>query len=102
MDRPRRRRRRDVGSGDGRVPRPGTPVTVRDRWRRRRPELEEIAERSRNVVLLSAIVGSITGVLVAAFEWSVAEKMVARLLELPLWFGASAPTLGLVGAWVAL
>lgn len=77
-------------------------MTVRDRWRRRRPELEEIAERSRNVVLLSAIVGSITGVLVAGFEWIVVDVMVERLLELPLWFGALAPTLGLVGAWLAL
>lgn len=77
-------------------------MTVRDRWRRRRPELEEIAERSRNVVLLSAIVGSITGVLVAGFEWVVVEVMVERLVEMPLWFGAIAPTFGLVGAWVAL
>ncbi|HEX7096078.1 MAG TPA: chloride channel protein [Acidimicrobiales bacterium] len=77
-------------------------MTVSDRWKRRRVDLSDIALPSRNVLLLSAIVGTITGVLVAGFEAVVLDVMLDPLLDMPLWVGAVAPTLGLVGATAAL
>jgi chloride channel protein, CIC family len=77
-------------------------VSVGQRWNRRRDELRELADRSRHVVLHAAIVGVVTGLLVAGFEALVVEVMLEHLLELPLWIVAVAPMVGLVGAAAAL
>ena len=59
-------------------------------------ELSILVRRSREVVLLSAITGAITGLFVRFFEFIVAEQMYERILEGPLWFAAIAPGLGLL------
>jgi CIC family chloride channel protein len=84
------------------VPRVGAPLTVQDRWVRRRIEIRELATRSRQVLLLAAVVGGLTGLLVAGFEAVVVEVMLERLLEQPLWVLAIAPAVGLVAAAFAL
>jgi CIC family chloride channel protein len=84
------------------VRRLGEVVTVGHRWSRRRDELRELATRSRHVVLHAAIVGVITGLLVAGFETVVVEIMLEHLLEMPLWLVAVAPIAGLVVAALAL
>lgn len=63
----------------------------------RREELREFVKRSREVVLLAAITGIVTGLAVRGFEYLV-EWSYEQVHESPLWFGAVAPALGLVAA----
>jgi CIC family chloride channel protein len=84
------------------VTRVGAPLTVRGRWDRRRIEIRELATRSRQVLLLAAVVGGLTGLLVAGFEAVVIEVMLEHLLEQPLWVLAIAPAVGLAAAALAL
>ncbi len=58
-------------------------------------ELRDLVRRSREVVLLAAITGSITGLVVRFFEYVVVEVSFERVVEGPLWVGALAPGLGL-------
>jgi CIC family chloride channel protein len=77
-------------------------MSVRHRWHRRRDEIFELATRSRQVLLLAAAVGAVTGFLVAGFETVVADVLLERVLDLPLWAIALAPTAGLVLATLSL
>ncbi|MFN8036909.1 MAG: chloride channel protein [Acidimicrobiia bacterium] len=62
----------------------------------RRDAIRALAERSRQVVLLAAVVGLLTGVVVAGFERIVVNGFFDRLLRMPLWCIAIAPPVGLV------
>lgn len=59
-------------------------------------ELSVLVRRSREVVLLAAITGALTGLLVRFFEYFVVEVILERVFEGPLWFAAIAPGVGLV------
>jgi CIC family chloride channel protein len=59
-------------------------------------EISILVRRSREVVLLAAITGALTGLFVRFFEYIVTEQMFDRILHGPLWFAAIAPGLGLV------
>jgi CIC family chloride channel protein len=52
--------------------------------------------RSREVVLLAAITGALTGLFVRFFEYIVVEVVYERILQGPLWLGAIAPGIGLM------
>ncbi|MGK0274764.1 MAG: CIC family chloride channel protein, partial [Ilumatobacter sp.] len=65
-------------------------------------EFRDLVRRSREVVLLAAITGAITGLGVRFFEFFVLEFAFDRVLHGPLWFAAIAPGLGLVGSAVIL
>lgn len=86
--------------------RPGvkrTSVTPRRPWipKHRRAELRALALRSRQVVLLAAVTGAITGLIVAGFDRLVVDGMFHRVLRLPLWMIAVLPGLGLLVAAAA-
>src|SRR6188472_201620 len=68
----------------------------------RTQEFRHLVRRSREVVLLAAVTGALTGLLVRFFEYVVTEVMLERVLEAPLWFGAIAPGIGLVLAAICL
>ncbi len=59
-------------------------------------ELRVLVRRSREVVLLAAITGALTGLLVRFFEYIVVEVILERVVHGPLWFAAIAPGVGLV------
>jgi CIC family chloride channel protein len=74
---------------------------VNVRWRPssfeiRTGELRDLVRRSREVVLLAAITGAITGLFVRFFEYIVVEVVFERIVQGPLWVGAIAPGIGLV------
>ena len=60
------------------------------------------ARRSRDVVLLAAITGVLTGLGVALFERAVVAGIFDHLLELSPWLLAFMPLCGLVLAWLSL
>lgn len=62
----------------------------------RKAELRQLAVRSREVVLLSAVTGVVVGLVIAGFEHLVVEVMLHEVLRADLWVLASAPVLGLV------
>jgi len=62
----------------------------------RSSELSVLVRRSREVVLLAAITGALTGLFVRFFEYVVVEVLLDRILAGPLWFAAIAPGIGLV------
>ena len=62
----------------------------------RSEEFRDLVRRSREVVLLAAITGSITGLVVRFFEYLVVEVAFHYVVEGPLWMGAVAPGIGLV------
>ena len=62
----------------------------------RRAELRALARRSREVVVLSAVTGVITGLLVAAAEYLVVEVLFHDLVDAPLGWQIVLPTAGLV------
>ena len=64
--------------------------------------LRALARRSTQVVLVSALVGVVTGLGVALFERVVVDDLLAWLGRLPLWLMAAAPGVGLVIAALAL
>ena len=65
-------------------------------------ELRDLVRRSREVVLLAAVTGAITGLGVRFFEFIVTEVAFDSVLHGPLWFAAIAPGLGLVAAAIIL
>jgi CIC family chloride channel protein len=65
-------------------------------------ELRDLMSRSREGVLLAAIVGLVTGIGVAGFEWLSIDVLADRIGSLPLWVVASAPGVGLALAAIAL
>jgi len=80
----------------------GVVVTL-PRWIResRRGELRTLATRSRQVVVLAAVTGVVTGLFVAGFERIVIGVMFDRVLRLPLWLIAVLPCCGLLLALIA-
>lgn len=62
----------------------------------RTEEFRDLVRRSREVVLLAAITGAVTGLMVRFFEYVVVEVVFERIIEGPLWVGAVAPGIGLV------
>jgi CIC family chloride channel protein len=63
--------------------------------------LRAFAHRSKEILLLAAIVGTVTGFGVAAFD-SVVTAALDQLDKAPLWFVGTAPLLGLLVAAAAL
>lgn len=61
----------------------------------RREELRVLVRRSREMVLLAAVTGVVTGLFVRGFEYLVEESL-HRVSEAPLWAAALAPVIGLV------
>ncbi len=61
----------------------------------------ELARRSREVVLLAAVVGALTGFAVAAFDSAITRSL-EHLSRFPLWAIALGPTVGLSIAALAL
>lgn len=59
-------------------------------------ELRALVLRSRDLVLLTAVIGVITGVSVALFERATIDLALERVVESPLWVRATLPGLGLV------
>jgi CIC family chloride channel protein len=60
------------------------------------------ARRSREVLVLAAITGALTGVAVAAFDWLVVDVFLDHLFELSPWVMAWMPLVGLALSWLAL
>lgn len=58
-------------------------------------ELRSLAVRSRQVVLLSALTGAVTGLGVAIYELVVVEWLIVGVLEAPVWAQAIIPVAGL-------
>jgi CIC family chloride channel protein len=67
----------------------------------RRDELRRLVRRSREVVLLAALTGVVTGLAVRGFEYLV-EHIFESVLEAPLWLLAIAPAIGFVLAALIL
>lgn len=61
-----------------------------------------LSRRSQQVLFFAAVTGIVTGAAVAAFEWLTREIVFHAIESSPLWFRASAPLVGLVGAAAAL
>ena len=70
------------------------PASRRDGWR-------AFANRSRQVVVWSAITGAVTGLFVAGFERLVVTDAFGRILGLSPWIIAVLPGLGLLVALAA-
>ena len=64
--------------------------------------MRDVAVRSRDVVLTSAITGVATGLVVAGFDKLTAGGLFETLTSLPIWVQVVAPTAGLALAFVAL
>ncbi len=59
-------------------------------------EFRDLVRRSREVVLLAAVTGAVTGLFVRFFEYVVVELVFEWILHGPLWMGAIAPGIGLM------
>ncbi|HEV7535027.1 MAG TPA: chloride channel protein, partial [Acidimicrobiia bacterium] len=68
----------------------------------RRDELRRLLHRTREVVILAAVIGVISGLGVAAFDRITAGLLFSWLTSLPAWAEALGPLLGLAGAAAAL
>ena len=90
--------RRRVEAGLDRV---SLPPFSRARFETRRGELRALARRSKEVLLLAAVVGALTGVGVAGFDSAVTSGVDA-LRHAPLWLVAALPFVGLTTAAVVL
>jgi CIC family chloride channel protein len=74
---------------------------VTTRWRPstfdiRTGEFRDLVRRSREVVLLAAVTGAVTGLFVRFFEYIVVEVTFERIVHGPLWLAAVAPGVGLM------
>ncbi|HEY2333359.1 MAG TPA: chloride channel protein [Acidimicrobiales bacterium] len=65
-------------------------------------ELRAIGHRARQVGVLAAATGALTGLAVAGFERFVSDQLFDRVLDGPLWLQAIGPALGLTVAALAL
>ena len=72
-----------------------------DSFEVRRDELRLLVRRSREVVLLAAVTGVVTGLLVRGFEYLV-DEVYHQVLEAPLWLAAISPAIGLTVAALIL
>jgi len=67
----------------------------------RRNELRDLFRRSRETVLIAAITGVATGLVVRGLEY-LGHEIYRQVLELPLWCLAIAPAVGLVLSAIVL
>ena len=67
----------------------------------RRDELRQLVRRSREVVLLAALTGVVTGLAVRGFEYLV-DEIYHEVLAAPLWVAAISPPIGLIVASLIL
>ncbi len=67
----------------------------------RRDELKALATRSHQVVTFAAVVGVITGLVVAGFDRLVVDVSLTRVLRLSPWVIAFVPGIGLLVAWAS-
>jgi CIC family chloride channel protein len=65
-------------------------------------ELRALALRSREVVIVSAATGALTGLAVAIFERGATASLLERVLDAPAWVQVAAPVIGLVLSALAL
>ena len=72
-----------------------------DSFEVRRDELRQLVRRSREVVVVAALTGVVTGLAVRGFEY-VVEHAYEEVLHAPLWAAATAPALGLILAAIIL
>src|SRR5262249_52286888 len=94
-----------VRGGGRRNPRAGLVVglvVTASRWipSHRREEFRTLASRSREVVVMAAIAGALTGVVVALLERVVVDVLLRHVLELQPWMLAVVPSAGLVASYV--
>jgi CIC family chloride channel protein len=68
----------------------------------RTDELRTIVRRSREVVLLAALTGFLTGLGVRGFEFLVEEVLLDAVYHAPLWAMATAPALGVIASALIL
>ncbi|MFL6203778.1 MAG: chloride channel protein [Acidimicrobiales bacterium] len=67
-----------------------------------RAPLQDLTHRTRQVLLLAAVTGAVTGVFVAGFERLTADVLLAAVLDAPLAVQVIAPAVGLVVAFWCL
>ncbi len=96
------RTRRRVGSLIRLQAAPATMRRATRYGRTGRDELLRFAQQSRQALLLAAVTGVVTGLLVAAFEQIVIDALLEPLLELPWWLAACGPLFGLTLAAMIL
>ena len=66
------------------------------RWRDRpRQELQALAIRSREILLMAAVTGLVVGFAVAGFEWLTVRVLLETVEEWPVWVVALMPAVGL-------
>ena len=65
-------------------------------------ELRSLAVRSRQVVLLAAITGAVTGLAVSFYELIVVEVLIDTVLNAPIWAQGLIPAVGLAITAVVL
>ena len=71
-------------------------------WARRQRQLVNLRQRSRDVVLGAAFVGSLTGLVVAGFDRVVIDGLLPHVLAAPPLVAAFIPAIGLVLAALVL
>lgn len=72
------------------------------RFDRRGAAFRALLDRTRETVLLAAVIGGLTGLAVAAFDSITADALLARLTAAPVAIEVLGPLVGLVGAAAAL
>src|SRR5262245_50835547 len=74
----------------------------RGRFDQRRTELRALLTRTREIVVLAAVIGGLTGLGVALFDTITADGLLNRLTSGPVWVQAVGPAVGLLAAAAAL
>jgi len=74
----------------------------RDGFDRRGAEFRALLARTREVVVLAAVIGVLTGLGVALFDTVTADGLLNRLTSGPVWVQAAGPAVGLLVAAAAL
>jgi CIC family chloride channel protein len=72
------------------------------RFERRSAELRTLLTRTREIVVLAAVIGGLTGLAVALFDTVTADGLLNHLTGGPVWLQAAGPAVGLLVAAGAL
>jgi CIC family chloride channel protein len=72
------------------------------RFDRRGAEFRHLLDRTREIVVIAAVIGGLTGLAVAAFESVTSDAILARVTTAPVWLEVVAPLAGLLVAAAAL